>query len=412
MTQEADVLTVSEINRQVKDLVETNFPRVWIQGEISNCTRAASGHLYLTLKDDSAQLRAVMWKTRASRLKFDVQDGLEVVAAGPIEIYQARGSYQLIIEQMQPQGVGALELAFRQLQEKLAAEGLFAPERKRPLPRFPRRIALVTSPTSAAVRDMLQVITRRWNAAEIVVVPVPVQGDGAAEQIAAALRLVADIPRVDVVITGRGGGSLEDLWAFNEEVVARAIVECPLPVVSAVGHEIDVTIADLVADRRALTPSEAGELVVPDRAELRSGCTQLGGRMRSALREQAVRARMKVEAIASRTVFTRPLELVHDRTARVDELAERMPRTMSLQIERSRQQLAAFSASLDALSPLNVLGRGYTITLADKKPIRSANQLQTGTEISTLFHDGHVTSQVTEVTTNSPPFGDPTSSCE
>ncbi len=411
MTPDADVLTVSEISRQVKDLVEANFPRVWVQGEISNCTRAGSGHLYLTLKDDSAQLRAVMWKSRASRLNFDVQDGLEVLAAGPIEIYQARGSYQLIIEQMQPQGVGALELAFRQLQEKLASEGLFAPERKRPLPRFPRRIALVTSPTSAAVRDMLQVISRRWNAAELIVVPVPVQGAGAAEQIAAALRLVPDIPRVDVVITGRGGGSLEDLWAFNEEVVARAIAACPLPVVSAVGHEIDVSIADLVADLRALTPSEAGELVVPDRRELRASCTQLGDRMRSALREQAVRSRLKVEAIASRTVFTRPWELVHNRTAQVDELAERMPRTMSLQIERSRQQLAAVSASLDALSPLNVLGRGYTVTLSDEKPVGSASELQAGAEISTLFQDGQVTSRVNKVTKNSSPFGEtPTAS--
>ena len=265
------VLTISQLTRQVKNLVEEHFPFVRVIGEVSNCTVAGSGHVYLTLKDEAAQIRAVMWRSKASRLKFELHDGLEVVASGPLEVYEARGTYQLIIEQLIPQGVGALELAFRQLQEKLAAEGLFDPERKRPLPEFPRRIALITSPTSAAVRDLLQVITRRWQAVDLLIIPVPVQGEGAAEEIAAALRSVHRIPQCDVVITGRGGGSLEDLWAFNEEIVARAIYECPIPVISAVGHEIDISISDLVADRRALTPSEAGELVVPLRVEIIGG---------------------------------------------------------------------------------------------------------------------------------------------
>ena len=252
------ILTVSQLTRQIKDAVEGNFPIAWVLGEVTNCTRAGSGHVYLTLKDDSAQMRAVIWRNTAARLRFDVHDGLEVVAVGPVEVYEARGTYQLVVEQLLPQGIGALELAFRQLCEKLSAEGLFARERKRAVPRFPRRIALITSPTGAAVRDMLQVITRRWMAARIIIVPVAVQGEGAAAQIAAALRSVHLLPDVDVVITGRGGGSLEDLWAFNEEIVARAIHACRIPVVSAVGHEIDVTVADLVADVRALTPSEAG----------------------------------------------------------------------------------------------------------------------------------------------------------
>src|SRR5262245_44460896 len=230
----APILTVSQVTRQIKDAVEGNFPLVYVVGAVSNCSRAGSGRIYLTLKDDAASLRAVVWRSTAAGLRFELHDGLEVIAAGPIEVYEARGTYQLIVEQLAPRGLGALELAFRQLCAKLEAEGLFAPERKRPLPRFPRRIALVTSPSGAAVCDMLQVITRRWPAANIVVVPVPVQGDGAAEQIAEALSTVHTIPEVEVVIAGRGGGSLEDLWSFNTEIVARAVYKCMVPVVSAV----------------------------------------------------------------------------------------------------------------------------------------------------------------------------------
>jgi len=238
-----------------------------------------------------------------------------VVAAGPIEVYAARGSYQIVVERLAPQGIGPLELAFRQLYEKLAAEGLFRPERKRPLPRFPRRIALVTSPVGAAVRDLLQVITRRWPACDIIIVPVPVQGAAAAPEIAAAIGALARLPHVDVVITGRGGGSLEDLWAFNEESVARAIFHCPIPVVSAVGHEVDVTIADLVADKRALTPSEAGELVVPQRAEVLSDLEHLATRMRSALQHGLRRRGLLVDALAASRALARPLEIIHDRGA-------------------------------------------------------------------------------------------------
>ncbi len=401
------VLTVSELTRQLKELVEENFPYAWVLGEVSNCTRAGSGHIYLTLKDEAAQLRAVIWRGTASRLKFELHDGLEVVAAGPLEVYQARGSYQLIVEQLIPQGLGALELAFRQLREKLAQEGLFDPARKRPLPRFPRRIALVTSPTGAAVRDMLQVITRRWRAANILVLPVAVQGEGAAEQIAAALRTLACVPDVDVVITGRGGGSLEDLWAFNEEIVARAIHECPIPVISAVGHEIDVSISDLVADLRALTPSEAGELVVPDALEVFSDLTRHQDRLVAALRERAGRARLQLEAISSRRVFTRPLSAIHDLTARLDELADRFRRSIAGRVELGRQQLAGVANSLDALSPLKVLNRGYTITQRSgtDQVIHSAEQLQPGETITTIFPRGRATSRVESVESDTDPLG-------
>lgn len=390
------LLSITQLTRQIKDALEGNFPYVWAVGEISNCTVAGSGHIYLTLKDDGAQIRGIVWRNTAARLKFQVHDGLEVVAAGPVEVYEARGAYQLIIEQLLPQGLGALELAFRQLHEKLAAEGLFATDRKRPLPRFPRRIALITSPTGAAVRDMLQVIGRRWRGADIVILPVPVQGPGAAEQIAAALRYVHRVPFVDVVIAGRGGGSLEDLWAFNEEIVARAIFDCRIPVVSAVGHEIDVTIADLVADRRALTPSEAGELVVQHRDELRSELQRLEQRLVNGLQTRASRARGQLDALASRRVLTRPVERLHELARRIDELDFRAQRAMRGLLERTRQQLAACSGSLEALSPLRVLERGYSLT---RKPesgevIRSSTQLQPGDAIETLVQSGRIISRV------------------
>jgi exodeoxyribonuclease VII large subunit len=393
------VLTVTQVTRQIKDAVEGNFPFVYVLGEISNCTRAGSGHVYLTLKDDSAQLRAVIWRSAASRIRFDLHDGLEVVAAGPVEVYEARGTYQLSIEQLVPQGLGALELAFRQMCAKLEAQGLFAAERKRPIPRFPSRIALVTSPTGAAIRDLLQVITRRWPGADVVVLPVAVQGEGAAEQIAAALRMVHLVPGVDVVIAGRGGGSLEDLWAFNEEVVARAIFECLIPVISAVGHEIDVTIADLVADRRALTPSEAGELVVPHFEEIRDFLGQIQQRLGQALRRQAAGARTRLDALASRRVFTRPIERLHDESRRLDDLQQRLRRAVARRLDLARGATSEAAAQLQALSPLRVLDRGYSVTrrAETQEILHSASALRPGDVIETQLHQGTVLSRVESI---------------
>jgi len=398
------LLTVSQLTRQIKDAVEGNFPMAWVVGEVTNCTKAGSGHIYLTLKDDSAQIRAVIWRNTAVRLRFELHDGLEVVAAGPVEVYEARGTYQIVVEQLMPQGVGALELAFRQLCEKLAAQGLFAAERKRPIPRFPKRIALVTSPTGAAVRDMLQVITRRWPSADIVIVPVAVQGEGAALQIAAALRNVHLIPGVDVVVTGRGGGSLEDLWAFNEEIVARAIFECVIPVVSAVGHEIDVTVADLVADVRALTPSEAGELVVPHHEEIRGELARLAQHLVHALTGRAQAARARLDSLASRRVLTRPLERLHDLARRLDELELRSRRAITNRLKLARQEIAAAGGRLEALSPLKVLERGYSVTrlVPSGTVLRSSTQTKPGDLLETLLESGRVTSRV-EASRPAPP---------
>jgi exodeoxyribonuclease VII large subunit len=391
-----EILTVGELSQRLKALVETGFPHVCVEGEISNLSRATSGHIYFTLKDSTAQIRAVLWRGAAARIRFEMHDGLHVVAAGPIEVYAARGSYQIVVERLAPQGIGPLELAFRQRYEKLAAEGLFRPERKRPLPRFPVRIALVTSPVGAAVRDMLQVITRRWPACDIIIVPVAVQGGTAAGEIAAALRCLPRLPGVDVVITGRGGGSLEDLWAFNEEVVARAIVECPIPVVSAVGHEVDVTIADLVADQRALTPSEAGEIVVPQRAEVLSELEHLGSRMKSAMQNGLRRRGLLVDALAGARALARPLEVVHDRERKIDELSDRLRRGIRQQVERARRRLEAIGGTIDALSPLKVLGRGYSLTRreATGEILRQASDVRIGERIETRLARGRLTSVV------------------
>lgn len=272
------VLSVSELTEQLKELLEVAFPIVWVSGEISNFSRPQSGHCYFTLKDDRAQIRAVLWRGDASRVKFDLHDGLEVICQGGLDLYAPRGAYQLVIRQLQPKGMGALELALRRLREKLAAEGLFDPARKRPLPRFPRRIAIVTSPTGAAVRDFLEVLGRRWRGVDVLVVPARVQGDGAAQEVAQAIARVNRLAApVDTLVVARGGGSLEDLWTFNEEVVVRAIHASRIPVISAVGHEIDVTLSDLVADVRALTPSEAAELIAPGRGRGTPACRASGG---------------------------------------------------------------------------------------------------------------------------------------
>jgi exodeoxyribonuclease VII large subunit len=396
---EHEILSVTTLTQQLKALVETGFAQVFVEGEISNFSRATSGHIYLTLKDETAQIRAVLWRSAAARIRFELHDGLHVVAAGPIEVYAARGTYQLVIERLAPQGIGPLELAFRQRYEKLAAEGLFRPERKRPLPRFPRKIALVTSPMGAAVRDMLQVITRRWPACDVVILPVAVQGAAAAGEIAAALRSVHRVPGVDVVIAGRGGGSLEDLWAFNEEIVARAIFECPIPVVSAVGHEVDVTIADLVADKRALTPSEAGEIVVPDRDDVISDLEHLTRRLQAAMRNHMHRRNVLLEGVARSRALARPLELVHDRERVVDELSDRLRRAIGRQTERARHRLEAAGCTIDALSPLKVLNRGYSLTrnAATGKTLRSATEVSAGDRIETFLAQGRLTSTVDTV---------------
>jgi exodeoxyribonuclease VII large subunit len=394
------VLSVWEVTAQIKDLLESSFPTVWVAGEISNFARPQSGHCYLTLKDDRAQLRAAIWKNAAARVRFDLHDGLEVICRGHIDVYAPRGSYQLIIEHVEPRGIGALDLALRQLREKLAKEGLFDPARKRPLPPFVRRIAVVTSPTGAAIHDFLQVLGRRWRGADVLVVPTRVQGEGAAEEIAAAIAAVNRLALpIDCLVVTRGGGSLEDLWAFNEEPVVRAVHASRIPVVSAIGHEIDVTLADLVADVRALTPSEAAELVAPAAEELLAGLRQVQKRLTAAVRGCALSSRSRLDAAARHYVFRRPYQRIHNLARRLDELGTRSSRAMRQRLRLARGRVGSTAAQLESLSPLAVLGRGYSITqrTADGRVIRNAAELAVGDELTTRFAQGEATSRVMRV---------------
>jgi exodeoxyribonuclease VII large subunit len=398
------VLSVSELTRAIKGVLEDAFPSVWVAGEISNLARPSSGHLYLSLKDAEAQLRAVIWRSIGLRLRFEPKDGLEVIARGRLGLYPPRGEYQLVIEELHPKGLGALELALRQLKEKLFRLGYFDPQRKKLLPRFPRRVALVTSPSGAAIRDMLEILGRRWPAVEVCVCAVRVQGDGAGEEIAVAIRRLNQLHAsgalpVDVLIVGRGGGSVEDLWSFNEECVARALFASRIPVVSAVGHEIDLTIADLVADRRALTPSEAAELVVPHRDELLEGLRGVEGQLRGLLTQRLERARERLYDLAGRRAFRLPLERVHEQERRLDDWAERLRRAGGQRLLQWRQRLEGFAAQLETLSPLNVLGRGYSLTRTETEQavVRRSDQVRPGDRLVTLVQQGRIVSRVEEV---------------
>jgi len=393
-------LTVSQLTSQIKNSLEGEFPNVWVAGEISNHSRPQSGHSYFTLKDDQAQIRAVMWRSAAARLKFELADGLDVVCHGHIDVYAPRGSYQLVVDELQPKGVGALELALRKLREKLAAEGLFDPARKRKLPAFPRRVAFVTSPTGAAIHDFLQVLQRRWRGVDVLVIPARVQGEGAAQEVVAGIRLANRIsPRLDILIVGRGGGSLEDLWTFNEEPVVRAIAASKIPTVSAVGHEIDVTLADLAADVRALTPSEAAERIVPAAEEISARVRAFQQRLRHAAHRRVMWLKARYDGIASQRPFRRPFDLIHDRSRELDEFAMQSNSAMRRMLREYEGRLATMAGKVDSLSPLAVLARGYTITQDARSGdvIRAARRLRVGQSIVTRFSEGTAVSKVESI---------------
>jgi exodeoxyribonuclease VII large subunit len=412
------VWTVSELSRRLAATLDERFPAVWIEGEISNFKVYGSGHAYFTLKDANAQIRAVLFRNRGRRIRFEPGDGLHVLAMGSIEIYPQRGEYQLVVELLEPRGLGALQLAFDQLKARLAAEGLFDTGRKRALPRFPRKIGIVTSPSGAAIRDMLRVIKRRFGELHIVLAPCRVQGDGAAEEIAQGIRDLNALGDVDVIIAGRGGGSLEDLWAFNEETVARAIVASKAPVISAVGHEVDVTIADFVADLRAPTPSAAAELVVREKhavvdtlAQLRARLERSAARplrdlerrvdeltagLRRAMRGEVRRASHRV-ALATRALrASDPVARVINDRHRLEGLESRLLASLTRRCDRARLRLRTAVGRLDSLSPLAVLGRGYSLTRTPSGDfVRSTRQVNVGDEVRVLLHEGSLDARVT-----------------
>lgn len=405
---ERGILTVSEITRMIKESLEQEFFSIWIVGEISNVRKPNSGHIYLTLKDGNAQLNAIIFRNAADRLKFELKDGISVIAFGSITVYEPRGQYQLQIEKLEPKGIGALQLAFLQLKEKLEKEGLFDPLHKKPLPVLPAKIAIVTSPTGAAIRDILNVINRRFPKIEILIYPVKVQGEGAAQEIAQAIYDLNTMPvpegfnqgsDIDVMIVGRGGGSLEDLWAFNEEIVARSIYASRIPVISAVGHEIDLTISDLVADKRALTPTEAGELVVPRLDILLKNIDNIKSRLRHTLLNRISIAKSNLKTIAKSYAFRQPLDRIHHLQQRLDELLQKINTGARLPLSKGLEKLNNLASKLESMSPLKTLERGYTITTKSDsdKPLRSAEGLKQSDNIKTRFHTGIVKSTVVSV---------------
>ena len=386
--------TVSQITRKIRASLEHNFSNISILGEISNVRTPGSGHVYLTLKDKSSQLQAVVFRNIANKIKFELKDGMEVISFGSVTVYEPRGQYQLIINKIEPKGIGALQLAFQQLKEKLVKEGLFDQAHKKPIPFIPQKIGVVTSPTGAAIKDILNIIDRRFANIEILIYPVKVQGEGAAQEIAEAITELNALTDINVIIAGRGGGSLEDLWAFNEEVVARSIYNSRIPVISAVGHEIDITIADLVADKRALTPSEAGELVVPRKDLLLDMLEKLNTRLLQSLTGKLRLSKERLVRVANSYVMRQPFDRLRRWQQRLDEFAQRLYINITHALNTEREKLSGIAGKLESLSPLNVLKRGYTITtrLEDNKSLREAKGLNKGDKIKTNFSKGSVIS--------------------
>ena len=387
-----NVLSVSQITGYLKSLLEgdPNLNPVFISGEISNFTdHYRSGHLYFSLKDEKAVLKAVMFSSSARRLRFRPSDGMKVLCRGRISLYEASGQYQLYVDDMQPDGLGALNLAYEQLKARLEKEGLFDAARKRPIPRYPRRVGVITSPTGAAVRDICQILGRRWPMAEIVFCPVLVQGEGAAPQLVEALARMNRIDGVDTIIIGRGGGSLEDLWAFNEESVARAVADSKIPVISAVGHETDFTICDFVADLRAPTPSAAAELAVPDQMEEKMLVDSAWYTLKTDLNGLLSRKKLELDSLTARRCLREPLEPVQREKDELEHLIRRLTAGVSLSVSRGKEELSRLTGMLDGLSPLKVLSRGYTLAQTEAgEPIRSVSELQEGEVFRLRFMDG------------------------
>ena len=384
---EPKIATVSQINGYVKKILDHNIilNNVWIKGEISNFKHHYSGHMYITLKDEGGVLKAVMFRSSAQSLTFEPSDGMKVLARGRISVYEAGGSYQLYIEEMIPDGVGELYIAYEQLKKQLAEEGLFDEVHKKPIPQFPKRVGVVTASTGAAVRDIINVITRRYPMAEIVIYPAQVQGTGAAQSVVRAIEYFNATKEVDTLIVGRGGGSIEDLWAFNEEITARAIYASQIPIISAVGHETDFTIADFVADLRAPTPSAAAEIAVPSMIELRNRINIDQNRISQNVVGRIESSRLLLKRFKMKT----PKDRIDDYNLKLDSLLKSMENSLKMKTMTLKRQFAEQTAKLDALSPLQTLSRGYSIpTTEDGTVIRSAEEMKKGMEFTLRLKDG------------------------
>jgi exodeoxyribonuclease VII large subunit len=392
-----EILTVSEITRKIKLSIESGFASLTLQGELSNFKRHTSGHLYFTLKDEHAQISGVMWRSRAAGLAFEPQSGMKVIVTGRVTVYEVRGIYQIDASSMRPLGVGELQIAFERMKQKLAEEGLFDPGVKKPLPDYPERIGIVTSPTGAALQDVLNILRRRFPGVTVVLAPVRVQGPGAAEEIAGAVNDLNAHGEVDVIIVGRGGGSLEDLWAFNEEVVARAIYQSRIPVMSAVGHEIDFTIADFVADVRAPTPSAAAELVVKDKQTILETIRQYCYSMHDLILDRVRNQRDTIQHLLKSYAFNRPVDSLRQYAQRLDELNRAISLSSSHNLEVAQTLLEGLHHRIVSLDPSRTLKRGYAIVRKEGQAVGSTKKLRKSDLVEIQFHDGDATSTIESV---------------
>ena len=399
LVNKREALSVTDLNLYIKDIIAVDdiLGDVLVKGEISNFKAHSSGHMYMSLKDSGSVLRAVMFRSAAAKLTFAPQNGTKVVAHGRIAVYERDGQYQLYIDKMQPEGQGDLYAAFEMLKQKLAKEGLFDPAHKKRLPKYPKRIGVVTAPTGAVIRDIINVLTRRFSYADIVLYPVLVQGENSAASIVSAINYFNATKSADVLIVGRGGGSIEDLWSFNEEAVARAIYDCEIPIVSAVGHEIDFTISDFVADLRAPTPSAAAELVVPSQDELSEKFNNVYKLIYKQARQIIENRRMRVERCADRPIFKNPKDRIDDKRIYLDNLEHMFETAAQSVLKEKKRLLSENAAKLDAMSPLGTLGRGYSVAKSDNGVIiRSVEQIKDGDLISVTVADGSFDARVCE----------------
>jgi len=394
------IYTVSDLTVEIRALLEDSLSGIWVEGELSNFHHHSSGHMYFTLKDQESQIKGVMFRMQNRQLKFRPDDGLHVLVYGDLGVYERRGEYQIVVEYMEPKGLGALQLAFEQLKERLAAEGLFDDARKRPIPMLPRRIGVITSPTGAAIRDILHVLRRRFANVDVLIHPVAVQGDQAAPEIADALRELNRRGGLDVLILARGGGSMEDLWPFNEEVVARAIANSKIPVISAVGHEVDYTIADFVADLRAPTPSAAAEVVVSRKDELAQRLDDLHARMSGVVRSRLHALLVRLAGLDRHLRLLNPIERVRMGRRRLDEFWTHLTRWADRRLIVSHGELRALAGKLDSLSPLAIMSRGYSICLRlpGREIVKESAMLVAGDQVDIRLHRGSVQCDVREVT--------------
>lgn len=399
LAKEKHVYSVSELTKYIRVIVEDSFPGIWVEGEISNFILHTSGHMYFSLKDATSILKCAMFKRANEKLKFSLKNGMKVIVFGSISVYEARGEYQLIVEEVEPKGVGALQLQFQQLKEKLTKEGLFDPKYKVPIPFLPTRIGVVTSPTGAAIQDILNIARRRFSNVEIIINPVKVQGLDAKNEIAAAIRQFNELKNIDVMIVGRGGGSLEDLWPFNEEIVARAIFESRIPVISAVGHEIDFTISDFVADFRAPTPSAAAELVIPKKEDLVNLIDKETARLNNAIHATLEGLKDRLRSLKESYVLRQPLNYIIQQEQRIDDIRKDIYLRINHAMDMSRQNFQRLVGKLDSLSPVSILGRGYSITrkLPAGVIIKDARLLKKGDEVETKLGTGKFRSIVKNV---------------